>query len=523
MLKVVCVVDKDKTALDRLAQGVAQYHDNLNYVVLPVHPKRPDAEQLTAFEREAFDADIIDWQYFKTAEMLKQKYDWLKEKKQILTHNNPYSIIEGDWNDYDIVVGNNAYIYQELKKITQSDLYYIPITVDARFWTYNDDWEAKNNVLMVANRIEGKKGVLEVAKACKKIGANFHLVGAISDMDYFQRVNAEGMTFHQEISDEDLKKLYYKSTLHVCNSQDNFESGTMPVLESMLCGTPVLSREVGHVPDLDNGENMAIYDGSPEDIDYLADTIQQLLFDKKKLQSMREKAWQTAKTRDFERRAYMYQKLYRKLMSDERPVSVVIPVHNSGETLRKNLNAIADQTYKNIEIVVVNDNAEETEYFRDIVSDFSNYVSYPVRFIDSSNSDYGLARARNIGVIEATGEILVFCDERQIMAKDAVQQFVANVKPSYWLYGNKGFKKEFVENFSCIIREDAINFGLFNERINEYGGQSQELRERMHGQGIITEYIESAKATPTGKSANRTRKRNSIIKMKNRLAKMYEL
>lgn len=521
MLKVLCVVDKERTALDRLAQGVKPYHDNLNYVVLAVHPKRPDQAQLEAFEREAMDADIIDWAYFRTAEMLRAKYDWLKEKKQILSHYNPYSIHESDWNGYDAVVGANASIHEDLKKITTAKLLYIPICIEADFWTYNFDWQPNNNVLMVANRIEGKKGILPIAQACSELGLNFHLVGAISDMEYFQKIAATGATFHQEISDEDLKQLYYNSALHICNSVDNFESGTMPILEAMLCGTPVMTRLVGHVPELNNGENMVIYNGDNEDVPALKDVIFQTLSDKKELERMRDRAWNTAKARNMERRAYSYQRLYREILNDETPVSIVVPVYDRPETAKLCLSAIADQTYKNIEVLVVDDSDGNN---RDLVNTYAQYVNIPVRYLSSFNGgDYGLARARNIATIEATGDIMIYCDERMILASNAVETFVANIKPQYWLYGNKGGKKEFVENFSAINRTDVINMGMFCERIDEYGGQSQELRSRMSSQGILTEYVENAKATPTGKSANRYRKRAAIIRMKNRLAKMYEL
>ena len=53
-----------------------------------------------------------------------------------------------------------------------------------------------------------------------------------------------------------------------------------------------------------------------------------------------------------------------------------------------------------------------------------------------------------------------------------------------------------------------------------YGGLSQETRNRFKAQGNKTQYIESAKAIPTGKSSNRNRKKQDIIKMKNRLFKM---
>lgn len=540
MLKILCVVDKTGTALDRLARGVEPYHENIDYNVVDVHPKRPDPDQLERFETLAMSADIIDWQYFRTAEMLRAKYEWLKDKKQILTHNNPYSIHESNWNDYDAVVANNESIHKDLAEITDAPLHYIPLTVDSDFWEYNTDWQfndlsdhagkyqlqgetKKASVIMVANRIEGKKGVLPVAKACAKAGVEFILVGAVSDMSYMHEIMATGyVQYHQQIPDEKLKELYYTSTIHVCNSQDNFESGTLPILEAMLCGTPVLTRNVGHVPDLNNGENMVILDNDPEDVDSIADNITEMLFDKKKLIEQREKAWQTAKTRNFERRAYSYQRLYRQTMyPSQQSVSVIMPIFDKPEIIRRTLDAVANQTYKNIELVIADDNFPAHNI--DLIKDFSQYVEFPVRYMNTAKRGYGLARGRNEALIEATGDIVVFCDQRIMMKPNAIEEFVKHLKKRYWLYGSKGAKKEFVENFSCAFRDEVIKAGMFNERINQYGGQSQEIRQRIREQGIITEYIDSAKAQAIGKSSNRNQKRRSIIKMKNRLAKMYEL
>lgn len=532
MLKVICVVDKEGTALDRLAKGVKLYNTNLNYKVIAVHPKRPDASQLAEFEKEAIDADIIDAQYFRTIEKLRTIFPWLKDKKTILTHNNPYSIEESDWNTYSKVVANNKTIYKRLSQITNAPLEYIPITLDAEFWTFNDNWEPNTNVIMVANRIESKKGVLPVALACKSLGINLQLVGAVSDQEYFLKVLETGVVrFHEQITDEKLKELYYKSSLHICNSVDNFESGTMPILEAMLCGVPVITRNIGHVPELDSGENMIIHKGSPEDVEAIATLIHDTLADKKKLVDLRDNGWNTAKSRSNERRAYMYQKLYREtLYPDQTAVSVVMPICGKPEIVRKCLDAVAKQTYKNIELVVCDDGTDADN--EKIVKDFSQYVQFPVRYIRTANytidaehlkghKDYGLARARNIGTIESTGDIMVYVDQRQVPEENAVEEFIKYAKPRYWLYGNKGAEnRPFVENFSCVYRDDVIRFGLFSERGTEYGFQSQYVRALIRNQGMKTEYCKSVRAVATGKSSNRSRKRQEILHSKNKLFKM---
>lgn len=537
-MKVVAVSDKIGTAIDRLCRGVAKYHDNLEYIVCDVHPKRPSKEQLERFDEAIKDADIIDYQYFRSADMLRERYVGLENIPSILTHNNPYSIHERDWADYDIVVANNLTMEADLSTITPARLEYIPLTVDADFWTFNQEYKPKDQVIMVANRIESKKGILEVAIACAELKVKLVLVGAISDTNYFNDIMACGnVDFYEQVSDEKLKQLYFESKLHVCNSKDDFESGTLPILEAMLCGTPVLTRDIGHVPDLYNGSNMLLIKHSNEDVVALIETLKQAL-DSDTRDDIRDKAWQTAKTRNNERRAFGYQKLYRSLVDDKKTVSVIVPVYDKPETIKKCLEGINNQTYKNIEIIVVNDNHGQNGLNASIARDYKSETKYPIRYINSSLeitkhttaesgqpaykliSDYGLARARNKGIIEATGDVLVFCDQRMIMDKMAVEKFVDNIKPRTWLYGNKGVKKDFVENFSCVYRDDLIRIGMFCERMDIYGGLSQETRSRAKYNGFSIEYIESAKAEPMGKSGNKHSKKQEIIKSKNRLWKM---
>lgn len=512
MLRVVSIVDKEGTALDRLAKGVIPYHRNIDYHVVDVHPKRPSPEQLRKFEELAQTADIIDAQYYRSMDMLRQRYPWAKEIPTVLTHNNPYAITERDWNDYQVNVGNNRTIFNDLQKITMTRIEYIPLVVNPYFWQFNDEYIFDRSVIMVANRIEAKKGILPVAEACKQLGIKMYLVGAISDPEYWKQVMETGVVhFAQQISDKDLRDLYYKSGIHICNSIDNFESGTLPILEAIFCGVPVITRNVGHVPDIKTSNNLVVNDHEPEDVKHLATLIEDLLNDKKKLEDMRHEAWFSIKDRNFERRAFSYQKLYRELLSGT-PVSVIVPIAGKEEITRACLNAIANQTHKNVEIVVVDD-GEELQGQN--VSDFAKTVNLPVRYIALGGQSYNLAKARNLAAIEATSDILVFCDQRQVMEPECITEFLDRVKPKFWLYGNKGVKKEFVENLSCIYRDDFITFGMFNERITKYGGMSQEARSRAKRQGVELEFVEAAKATPMGKSSNRRRKKIEIMEMKN--------
>jgi cellulose synthase/poly-beta-1,6-N-acetylglucosamine synthase-like glycosyltransferase len=189
--------------------------------------------------------------------------------------------------------------------------------------------------------------------------------------------------------------------------------------------------------------------------------------------------------------------------------------------LAKVLVAYSNQTYTAIEIIICDDGSiDGTDKFIEKVR--ANY-RFPIKYVNTyDTANYGLAKARNMGVIEAEGKCLLFNDVRLVPEPDMVHQFVynKNLKEKMWLFGNKGTgKKTFIENLSFINRQEFINAGMCCERIDRYGGMSQELRNRFGKQGFTFKLIEEAKATQQIKGSGRKNK-NDIITMKDTLYKM---
>ena len=82
-------------------------------------------------------------------------------------------------------------------------------------------------------------------------------------------------------------------------------------------------------------------------------------------------------------------------------VSVVVCAYNAGDTLEDCLTALERQTYPDYEIILVNDGS------KDRTSEIGH--AHPrVRVIDTPNA--GLSAARNVGLAEATGEIVAYTD-----------------------------------------------------------------------------------------------------------------
>ncbi|MRN52341.1 glycosyltransferase [Paenibacillus monticola] len=514
LLKIVSVIDQIGSDIDYLANGLLPYMDRYDYQVFDVHPTTPSTSQLMRFEKYAKDADIIDFQHPHIALLLLNRYSWLSEKKKILTNHIPDYLNNSQYSMFDKVVSLNKTLQRRIRGSV-----FISLTVDTNFWTFNDKWTNNKNLIMVTDEIKQEKGIFEVAVACRNLGLNLLLVGRKSDESYLNKVLETGrVTYRQEMSKEELQQLYYQSTLYVCNS-DESEIGPVSILEAMISGVPILSRLVGHVPELNKKNSMRLLESPLNDVASLTNAIENLLSNEQELLVMRERAWQIGSKQADERRAYNYQKLYRSLFPGT-PVSVIVTIYEYNHAILNCLQSIAAQDYVNKELIICDDNPNSEN--QSVIEEFARSVSFPVVYRNTSRkeNDYGLARARNVGIIEASGDILVFCDQRISMHSNAISEFVKNLMPKKWLFGTKGIIKGFVENFSCVYRNDLIRAGMFCERVDEYGGATQEIFKRTYSQGFKHELIPTANSTFIVESLSLSKRRPEIIKMRNRLYRM---
>lgn len=92
-------------------------------------------------------------------------------------------------------------------------------------------------------------------------------------------------------------------------------------------------------------------------------------------------------------------------MNKEPLVSVVVPVYNVERYVKKCLTSIVTQTYKNLEILVVNDGSPDNS--EDIILGFAKNDNR-IKYIKRENG--GLGAARNTGIEAATGEYICFVD-----------------------------------------------------------------------------------------------------------------
>ena len=105
-------------------------------------------------------------------------------------------------------------------------------------------------------------------------------------------------------------------------------------------------------------------------------------------------------------------------------ISVIIPVYNSEKTIERLLNSVISQTYKNYEVIIINDGStDKTE------SIISRYNSSNIKIISKVNEGVGIAR--KIGFENATGDLVFFCDSDDYIPENNIfekinEKFIKN-------------------------------------------------------------------------------------------------
>lgn len=105
--------------------------------------------------------------------------------------------------------------------------------------------------------------------------------------------------------------------------------------------------------------------------------------------------------------------------------SFIVPVYNTSKYLKKCLNSLASQTFKDFEIIVVNDGS--TDDSKSIISKYEKKYDN-IKVINQKNQ--GLSMARNNGVRGAKGKYLIFIDSDDYVETNLLKEVDKEVRDS---------------------------------------------------------------------------------------------
>lgn len=106
-------------------------------------------------------------------------------------------------------------------------------------------------------------------------------------------------------------------------------------------------------------------------------------------------------------------------MKKEPLVSIIVPIYNTEQYLKRCLDSILNQTHRNLEIILVDDGS--TDKTPDIIKEYTKKDS---RIITLHQKNQGQSTARNNGLKKATGKYISFIDSDDEVKNDFIEKLL---------------------------------------------------------------------------------------------------
>lgn len=133
-------------------------------------------------------------------------------------------------------------------------------------------------------------------------------------------------------------------------------------------------------------------------------------------------------------------------------VSVIVPIYNVEKYLRKCLQSLHDQTYTNLEVLMVNDGTPDNS--QQICEEFARMDD---RFVLINKANGGLSSARNAGLNRATGDYVSFVDSDDWVQENFISSLMdctytgAEVVISKYILDDRNVGKNYVPYRDCTV------------------------------------------------------------------------
>lgn len=103
-------------------------------------------------------------------------------------------------------------------------------------------------------------------------------------------------------------------------------------------------------------------------------------------------------------------------------VSIVVPLFNGEKTIFKCIESLVNQSYCNIEIIIVNDGSSDrsVDIVNKLIKKFGNIKLYNIE-------NHGVSYARNYGICKSNGEYLAFVDADDYVNYDFIKVLLLNI------------------------------------------------------------------------------------------------
>ena len=154
-------------------------------------------------------------------------------------------------------------------------------------------------------------------------------------------------------------------------------------------------------------------------------------------------------------------------------ISIIIPVYNAQKYLKNCLNDLIDQTFRDIEIICIDDGSSDTSL--NILNEYARKDNR-IKVFNQPNS--GPATARNVGLDHATGQYVMFCDSDDWYEKNTCQimlNTIQNTKADMVMC-NTLFEYESEQSKQVALSQHRIDESKYNHTCDELLKMNSKLR-----------------------------------------------
>jgi glycosyltransferase involved in cell wall biosynthesis len=396
------------------------------------------------------------------------------EFNHINTYKLPYFWI-GEMEKYciqtaDVCISPSQYLVDQLQERLDSKRIFHVLHNPYKVLEQRCETELTNKAVFLA-KLSPSKGILQTLQCFEKLWKQKHSIKLtlIGDKNFFYHAKQcmmgdliyekystyikQGLlTISGALSPVQVREeIKTAQVVIVPSTVDNFP---YTVVECMSSGKAVLaSKQGGHKEIIEHRKNGFLFDheneGEFEDM-----VLELFALNKEQINEMGSKAASTIKnTCDPEayyihksqllnrfnntdaaliKDRFVFTRIDSKVRESERSgnhlgipglLSVVVPYYNMGDYVEETIRSIQSSTYKNIEIIIVNDGSAGKKHL-DIIQKLSE--EYQINVISQSNM--GLSEARNKGALYAKGEFLAFLDADDLVHTDYYSKAVDVLK-----------------------------------------------------------------------------------------------
>ena len=153
------------------------------------------------------------------------------------------------------------------------------------------------------------------------------------------------------------------------------------------------------------------------------------------------------------------------IKNEEIKITVIVPVYNTEKYIRECINSILNQTYRNIELILIDDESKDNSY--SICQEYEN-IDNRIILLQQKNSGAGVAR--NQGMEIASGDYIMFVDSDDVIDKKTLELMIEKIRAPYsegivigkvCMFYEDGRKKEVFEEVSSLSFKDTDT--LYNQ------------------------------------------------------------